>query len=452
MTSLAQILVDLKKTVGGCDLTEEFVTQSLLNSLHIDIDEGFTHTLPQTVDCVVYTAAHQGADNPLVKQAVADGIPVYSQAEALGHVFNTKKGIAVCGVGGKSTVSAMVTWILTQCNLSPSFSVGVGKIIGLEKTGQWDEKSEYFVAEADEYVTNPQAVQKGETPEPRFSYLKPYVTVCTNLSYDHPDVYKDFAQTKAAFEAFFSQIKPGGTLILNHKDIPEVAHHAADEVRSFGSAGDCDYLYVYEESESAEGVTHATLIVDQKRYELTLKVPGRYNVENAIAAIAACDVIGIDIQQAVSALASFSSTQRRFEFKGEKNTVLFYDDYAHHPSELSAVIRAAQSWFPTKDITIVFQPHTFSRTKSLITDFAAVLAQAPRLVLLDIFASARESADDTISSTILAEAVKDLGYQNDIPILKDYTELASYIKKHSAKNSVCITLGAGDIYKVHDLV
>lgn len=452
MTSLAQILVDLGKEVQGCDVEEAFVTQDKLDALGIAIDTGFSHQIPKKTDCVIYTAAHQGADNPVVKQAVQAGIPTYSQAEALGHVFNAQKGIAVCGVGGKSTVSAMITWILSELKYDPSFSVGVGEIIGLPNTGRWNPESQYFVAEADEYVTNPQAVQRGAEPEPRFSYLKPHCTVCTNLSFDHPDVYKDFDATKKAFTAFFSQIKPGGVLILNHKDLPELSKHSAAEVRTFGSAGECDYLYVYDEADSHAGITKATLIVNQERYEITLKVPGRYNVENAVAAIAACDAMGLDLEAVIQALSSFGSTQRRFEAKGEKQGVTFYDDYAHHPSEIEAVLRAIKSWYPEEKIYVAFQPHTYSRTKALLGDFAAALSLAPHLVLLDIFASARESKDPSVSSTVLKEAIQAGEYEGTIPVLANYSELAEYINKDIPTGSVCITLGAGDIYKVHEIV
>lgn len=452
MTSLAQILVDLGKKVGGCDVEEAFVTQEKLDLLGVSIDTGFSHTLPETTDCVIYTAAHQGADNPLVVEAVQKDIPTYSHAAALGHVFDAQKGVAVCGVGGKSTVSAMITWVLTQLGHDPSYSVGVGSIIGLEKTGRFTANSTYFVAEADEYVTNPQEVQRGAAPEPRFSYLHPFCTVCTNLSYDHPDVYSNFDQTKEAFTDFFSQIKPGGVLILNHKDLPEVTKHSASEVRTFGSAGECDYLYVYDEADSHAGVTKATIIVNAERFELTLKVPGRYNVENAVAAIAACDTLGFDIEEVITALASFGSTQRRFEYKGDKHGITFYDDYAHHPSELKAVLHALTSWYPNKEVYVAFQPHTYSRTKTLLNDFASTLAAAPNLVLLDIFASAREAEDTSISSAVLAKAIRVEGYIKEIPVLANYHALAEYVTTHIPKGSVCITLGAGDIYKVHELL
>lgn len=446
MTSLAQILVDLGKTVIGCDVTDEFVTQPRLDALNIECLAGFEHHIPETVDCVVYTAAHKGAKNPLVQQAAKLGIPTYSQAEALGHMYNTKKGIAVCGVGGKSTTSAMLTWILSKLDLHPSYSVGVGEIVNLPRTGVWEQDSEYFVAEADEYVTNPEEVKHGAQPTPRFSYLKPFCTICTNLEYDHPDVYKNFAETKKAYINFFNQIKPGGVLILNEKDVAEVTTYSASEVRTFGAVGNCDYLYDYDEAGSKDGVTKATLIANNTRYDLTLHVPGRYNVENAVAALAACDSLGIDLEKSIEALSSFASTKRRYERIENSLDLMIFDDYAHHPSEIEAVIRATKNWFPHKEIFVAFQPHTYSRTKALLSDFAAALSLAPNLVLLDIFASARESVDESISSQLLADEITATGFTGTIPVIPDYQSLAQYIQE-LPHGSVVLTLGAGDIYK-----
>ena len=451
MTSIAQMLLDLGKKVSGSDVPESFVTQKILDSNQISIDTNFETPMPKSVDCVIYTAAHEGADNPQVLAATQAAIPTLSQAEALAKFFNAQRGIAVCGVGGKSTVSAMLTWIFSKLGKQPSFSVGVGSILGLEKTGSWNPLSDYCIAEADEYVTNPQEVKKGGAPIPRFSYLQPFCTICTNLMYDHPDVYASFDETKKAFTEFFSAIKPGGTLILNHKDLPLLAKHSAETVVTFGSVGECDYLFVYDEEASHSGITKATLITNQERYELTLAVPGRYNVENAVAALAACDALGIDLNSAIEALASFSSTQRRFEAKGTKNGVIYYDDYAHHPSELSAVISALTHWYPNHKLYVAFQPHTFSRTKTLLPEFVSALATAPNLILLDIFASARENLDPTVSSQSIADGVTK-ETQKVIPVLASYQDLATYLSKNTEPKSIVLTVGAGDIYKVHDLI
>ena len=219
MTSMAQLLVDAKKTVSGSDVEEKFVTQEILDQLQVKIDLNFTAPLPADTDCVIYTAAHQALKNPQVEQAINKKIPAISQAEAVASLFNQQLGIAVCGVGGKSTVSAMISWILNDLKHDFSFSVGVGNIPGINKTGQWKPSAKYFAIEADEYVINPQANGE-EKIIPRFSFLKPKLTVCTNLKFDHPDVYRDFEHTKQVYNDFFRQIKPDGQLIVNYDDLP----------------------------------------------------------------------------------------------------------------------------------------------------------------------------------------------------------------------------------------
>src|SRR3989344_7365156 len=218
MTALAQLLGDYGVAITGSDVAADFVTQDILATLNLPVQSSFLEALPEKTECVIYTAAHQAVNNPQVQLALATGLATFSHAEALAIFFNQKQGVAVCGVGGKATPSAMITWILSQVGQQPSFAVGVGDIIGLHKTGFWSNDSTFFVAEADEYATDPAAVQAGEPLIPRFSFLEPQVTVCTNVSYDHPDVYRDFEQTKTVFNTFFKHIKSGGSLVYNSQN------------------------------------------------------------------------------------------------------------------------------------------------------------------------------------------------------------------------------------------
>jgi len=457
MTSLAQCLLDAGKKVSGSDVAENFVTQGLLAQLPLKIDTDFAQPIPDEVDCLIYTAAHHGKNNPQVQAAIAKNIPVYSQAEALGSLFNQKQGIAVCGVGGKSTVSAMIAWILSQISINnqPSFSIGVGNIPGLNKTGQWRASSQYFVAEADEYVTNPEEIRAGEPPQPRFSYLQPFITVCTNIKFDHPDVYRDFEQTVATFKKFFQQIKAGGKLIMNADDqstYEEMFEFQGSDlpVEFFGETPAASWQLTHYKAN--QGLTQSKFIYQDQIYELSLQIPGQYNALNALAAIAACQTINIPIDQSIQALAKFNSTMRRFEHLGQKNGVEYYDDYAHHPSELRAVIKAIQEWYPDRRIVIAFQPHTYSRTKQLFAEFAAALTTAPEVILLDIFASARENFDPTINCDQLVKRVKQLEPQTKISNLKTIENLAKFCQTELKSGDVLITLGAGDIYQVHDLL
>ncbi len=452
MTSMVQLLLDAGKTVSGCDVAEEFVTQKILNNKKVVIDVGFKHDIPKSVDCVIFTAAHNGKFNPMVVQAQEKGITTYSHALAQADLFNTKKGIAVCGVGGKSTVSAMIAWIFEKTNTPISYAVGVGNIPGLEKTAQWNDSSEYFVAEADEYVTDPSAPKRNEEITPRFSFLQPHITVCTNLKFDHPDVYTDFEHTKSVFESFFSQIDSNGILIQNISDLPHDLSTSAGTNLSFGKNPKADFSYTFDISQQKPGKTVAYIVHKEKQYILELQIPGEFNVQNALSAIAGAYSVGISIEKSVNALATFASTQRRFEFHGNKNGVLYYDDYAHHPNEIKSAIAALNAWYPENRKIIIFQPHTYSRTKQLMHEFTHAFKQASEVYLLDIFASAREELDPNTTTDQLKEKIQNLYPEINIKNLKNISSLATFLQQNTHENDVVLTLGAGDIYKVHDKI
>ena len=187
-------------------------------------------------------------------------------------------------------------------------------------------------------------------------------------------------------------------------------------------------------------------------YTLELSIPGEFNIANAVAAIAATTFIGVDINQAIDALKDFHSTMRRFEYIGEKNGVKYYDDYAHQPSEIKAAIQALADWYPQQRKIIAFQSHTYSRTKQLFADFVEALSTADEVYLIDIFASARENFDSTVSSDLLAEATKINNEELIIKNVKTIENLAKMLQETVEPGDVVLTLGAGDIYKVHELL
>lgn len=456
MTSLAQILIDADKAVAGCDVRQEFVTQKILDDLEIKIDYGFVHELPEEADIIVYTSAHGGPNNPIVLQAMEQNIPAVSQAEALAYFFNQKKGIAVSGVGGKSTVSAMITWILNQNSFDFSFSVGVGKIAGLDRTGQWKPEADYFVAEADEYVIDP-AVEIHQEIVPRFSFLKPYINVCTNLEYDHPDVYLDIHHSKRVFADFLLSANDQGYLVFNQdsQHLLELIDEKREQFKnkqiqllSFGTNSGTDVRLINNRIENQTNL--GKIQAFGSTYQLELPIPGEFNLMNALAALTAAKVIGIEVEQSLAALKTFRGTKRRFELKGIKNGIVYYDDYAHHPHEIVQTITALQNWHPNKRRVIAFQPHTFSRTKELLNQFAAALGIAEELVLLDIFPSARERFDPEISSDILLEEVRQNHPNTQIANLKTIESLADYCQHQLHEGDVLLTMGAGDIYLLYE--
>jgi len=442
MTSIAQILLDAGKQVFGSDLAEDFVTEPILTRLQIPIED--IQELPDFrklgVDAVIYTAAHQGIDNPQVREALQLGLPVYTQAEALAEFFNRQAGLAVCGVGGKSTVSAMVAFVLDKlAPLDLSFSVGVGEIIGMAATGQWRAAGKYFVAEADEYVVDPSAKAKGLEITPRFAFLKPFATICTNLKYDHPDVYPDFAATRAAFAQFFKQIKSGGLLVINGDnqdlvDLAEQTKRADFKIITFGESEGCDFRLA--------------------NFDFELQVPGKFNLMNALAALALLTSLSFAEEKVIAALKEFRSTKRRFELVKKDDQQWHFDDYAHHPSEVLAVINTLNDKFGDDKKLIAFQPHTFSRTRQLFNDFVDALASHTRdgdeILLIDIFPSAREAFDSEMNCDLLVEAVKRKYPNCQIQNLHTIEGLAKYVEQ--TPYHVFITIGAGDIYHAHELL
>ncbi len=459
MASIAQCLHDKGVILSGSDVAEDFVTKDVLQQVRITSHIGFSDThIPDNTELLIYTAAHEGPHNPEVIAAQQRGIAIMSQAEALGELFNTKRGIAVCGVGGKSTTSAMLAWIFSKLHIPISYSVGVGSIAGLSKTGQWDKNSEYFVAEADEYVIDPSAARRGEKITPRFSFLQPEIIVCTSLAFDHPDVYKDFEHTKQTFLEFFLKVKKNGVLIVHgdQKELVELAHAAKKQrtdisLHTYGEEQHNELVfgkYTYQQG-ALTTIIHCSHVATQ-HLPLQLRVPGKHNLLNACATLLACTQATISLEQASRALFSFHSTKRRFELKGEHNKVLYYDDYAHHPRELKLVIETLQQMYPQKAIYVIFQPHTFSRTKALFGQFVEVLGTAPHLVLTDIFASAREQFDPTVSSKLLAQHIAQKFPGLEMHYLPSLEEVTQFCLEKIPQDSVCMTVGAGDIYTIYD--
>ncbi len=408
MASLAQILADLGKTVTGSDVKEDFVTAEILRARGFTITVGFdgAHIAP---DCslVVYTGAHNGKQNIEVQAARERGIPVMSHAEALGVCMEGKRGISVCGTGGKSTTSAMIAWILHYAGKKPSYAIGVGNVPNLGSTGHYDVESEWFVAEADEYAVDPT-----DDHRPRFIYQHPELIVCTNLSFDHPDIYPDFETMKRTFSDFFNTIPENGALIT---------------------------------SENVPSILPSVRVIVPENTRIELPLPGIHNQENAQLALSVSKLCGVDEETALEALKIFQSTMRRFEYKGKLGEVEFFDDYAHTPDEIRSTLQAVREKFPTNRIVVAFQPHTYSRTKALFDDFVHALSQADSVLILDIFASAREAVDRTISADLLRSKL-----HNSPMKLRDYDELAAKLPEILKDNDVCITMGAGDIYKVYE--
>ncbi|MCD8484647.1 Mur ligase domain-containing protein [Candidatus Woesebacteria bacterium] len=444
MTALALMLQEAGVVVSGADVEEVFVTDSLLQAAGIPVVSLTEGQVPDEATVVVYSGAHRGWQNPLVQQALQAEKQVVHLAGAVGLLSREQKTVGVCGVGGKSTTSALLSWILSQNNAPLSYAVGVGSIPNLGKSGHWDSAAEYFVVEADEYVADPIADKT-----PRFLFLEPHILICTSLSYDHPDVYEDFSDTQKAFRLLFEKLPADGLLVYNGdnadlRDLIATAKIQAPTV-SVGEQPENDVQLSDWQVEDGIG----SVLLGARKLET--RVPGRHNLLNAAYAAVVAEHVGREWSEIVQAVREFSSTQRRFESKGTTVAgALCYDDYAHHPREIQAIVRGLKEWFPEKRITIAFQPHTFSRTKALRNEFVDALAGgADEVVLAPIFASAREAFDPSITSDDIVHDLQARGQQ--ARLLSPDDEMLQCIQA-LGPDDVFITLGAGDIYKVYDHV
>lgn len=344
MANLAVILKKMGKDVSGSDIGEEFITDELLARNNIQVSVGFVPSnVPRTTAAVVYSAAHGGDDNPQVDEAKKRGIKVYHQAEFLDRLMkNFKTKVAVCGSHGKTTTASLLAYALLKLGAKPSYLVGSPSFN--EYQGGDYLGNEYFVFEADEYGVNP---PKDKTI--KFNFFNPDIIICTNIDFDHPDVFEDLEHVRAEFEKFFKK---------------------ANKVFLCPADGDLKH----------------TACVVEALVELGFKKE--------------------DIRKAVQ---GFTGAKRRFEQKAYINDIYLFDDYAHHPAEIEATIEAAKRRFKNRRIIVIFQPHTYSRTQALLKQFKQSLQKADVIFLAPIFASARENSTDfsISSSDIIKEAAYD---------------------------------------------
>lgn len=441
MAALATYLHDRGVMVTGSDIADDFPTKDELVKSGISIFSGFDGSRMQgntKPDVVYYTGAHNGRDNVEVKAAVVEGIPAFPHGQGLGDIMKDSRQIVVSGSHGKTTTSAMIAVLLSQAKFDPSYAIGCGSIPGLGAAGAYG-KSDWFVAEGDEYVTDP-----GHDQTPRFMWLSPEILVVTNIDYDHPDAYPSLDAVKAAFTALQ---KKSASVVFNADDpnCAVLAKRDTDMTYGFSPAAD------YRITNVGTGNERMFFTLEERGVslgEFSIKVPGRHNVANAVAAMIAAHTAGIGWDVLREGIRSFRGTKRRFEKLGEHKGTVFYDDYAHHPAEIAATLKAARSWYPDKRIIAVFQPHTYSRTKSLLSEFGSAFSNADVVITTQIYASAREHDTLGIDGMTL---VRELAtHHTDVRYAQDKHDVSVVLDGLSGDNDVVIFMGAGDIYNWED--
>lgn len=436
LSAVAEILKDNGHTVTGTDIKVSEVTEHL-ESIGIKVFREHVAENVDNVDAVVYSAAVSD-ENPEVVRARELGIPLFSRAEVLGMLMeNYRSSIAICGTHGKTTVTSMTSLILRNAEYRPTILVGgnLPEINGNVEIGSND----YFVTEACEYMDS-------------FLNLKPSIGVILNIDSDHLDYFKDMDHIVKSFRTFVEQIGDEGTIVA-YGDNPFVKDVLKDHSNkiTYGYSESCDY---YAENIVFDDMGFPSFDIchdGNKVAELKLAVPGEHNVLNSMAAFATARHLGVDVRTIRDTLAAFGGTHRRFDFTGiTDGGVKVIDDYAHHPTECRATIAAASNVKHNR-LWIVFQPHTYTRTKALFNEFTECFTGADVLVLTDIYA-AREKDVYDISTEKLYNSMKELHPDKEIYYIGDFDRIADFIKSNAASGDMVITMGAGDVYKVGELI
>lgn len=436
MSGFAQLLHDYGFQVHGSDAHESKITDHL-ESLGIHIIYGQSkENITDDIDFVVYTAAIH-PDNPEFKAAQEMGLPMMERAEMVGQVMkNYQNAIAISGTHGKTTTTSMVSHIFLEAQKDPTISVGgiLKAIDGNIRVGH----SHDFITEACEYTNS-------------FLKFHPTAGIILNIDADHLDFFKDINDIRHSFRRFAKLIPEHGVLIVNGEipDLTEITEGLACQVITFGLTSDCDYS-ADNISFDEHGYGHFDLIHNgTKEAAIDLHVIGRHNITNALSAIALAQYYHIDMDSIKRGLLAFEGTERRFELKGSFNGVTVVDDYAHHPTEITATLTAAEK-YPHKHLWCVFQPHTYSRTRALLKEFAQALSQAENIVLADIYA-AREDDPGDISSRTLQEEIKKLG--KDAYYFPSFEEIEKFLSEKCINGDLLITMGAGNVVSIgEDLV
>ena len=449
MTPLSIIAKEAGIKVTGSDIADEFITDASLKKAGITPIVGFLNDNIKNPDLVITTGAHGGFENIEVLSAKQKGIPIITQGEAVGVFMNGDifekrfEGISVTGCHGKTTVTAMIATILKESGLDPSYLIGTGNIPSLNSCGHFGH-GKYFIAEADEYATEP-----SYDKTPKLLWQHPKTAIFTNIELDHPDLFKSVDEIREVFLKFANQLPEDGLLIACGDDpqIQKLISEFTGRVITYGFSPTNNFVI---KNVRISG-DHTFFWVDTKDTslgEFMINVVGEHNGLNALGAIIAALECGLSIEKIKEVIKKFTGTKRRFEYVGELSTgAVLFDDYAHHPTEIKKTLRAFSQSFPKSEIVCIFQPHTYSRTKILFDDFLHSFNNASTIILTNIYPSLREKPDPAISSKLLVDALST--YHRDAVFLPKLSDVVEYIKKKRyGRDTVVVTMGAGDVYKI----
>ncbi|SES81399.1 UDP-N-acetylmuramate--L-alanine ligase [Nitrosomonas marina] len=439
MSGIAEVMLNLKYQISGSDLSDNWVAQRL-KGLGIKVYTG--HAAEQIAGAdVVVTSTAVKPDNPEVIAAHEKNIPVVPRALMLAELLRLRRGIAIAGTHGKTTTTSLVASILAEADMDPTFVIG-GR---LEAAGCHARlgSGEFIVVEADE-------------SDASFLYLQPVLAVVTNVDADHMETYgHDFTRLKQTFVEFMHHLPFYGMAVLciDDANVRTLMHDITKPVTTYGFSEDAQIRAL--DTEHHNGQMHFTALIgvngSARRLPIHLNLPGLHNVQNALAAIAVANEIGVLDAAITRALASFKGVERRFQYYGEirlsrQRSFALIDDYGHHPAEIAATLDAARGAFPGRRLVLAFQPHRYTRTRDLFEDFVKVLSQADVLLLAEVY-SAGEEPIVAADSKSLTRSVRIKGKVEPI-YTANVEELTAAILDVVEDGDLVLVMGAGSIAKV----
>ncbi|WP_428245042.1 UDP-N-acetylmuramate--L-alanine ligase [Eubacterium sp. Marseille-QA0814] len=432
MSALAEIMISRGFTVTGSDSHESKITDHL-ESLGAKIFYNqVAGNISSNIDVLIYTAAIK-QDNPELVKAKELGIPLLTRAEFLGQIMlNYPMAIGVSGTHGKTTTTSMLSQIMLEGNTDPTILVGgiMPAIHGNTRVGHSDK----LITEACEYTNS-------------FLSFKPNMAIILNVAADHLDFFKDLDDIRHSFRKFAELVPDDGFLVIN-SDIDNLEYFTDGlkcKVITVGSdPAKSDYSAANIEFDQFAKGSYDLVVNGEKSFHVALNVTGEHNIYNSIAAIAAAHAMGISDENIKAGLTQYGGTDRRFQYKGKVGDVTIIDDYAHHPDEITATIKTAKH-YPHKKMWVVFQPHTYSRTKSLLPEFGKALKEADAVVLADIYA-AREKDTLGVSSLDVKKEIEKYG--TEVHYYPSFSEIENFLLESCSPGDLLITMGAGDVVKI----
>jgi UDP-N-acetylmuramate--alanine ligase len=440
LSAIARILLERGEVVSGSDLESSSFAREI-EELGAKVMIGHRADYILGADLVIRSSAIPD-NNVEIQAALEAEIPIYKRADYLGELMAGKKGIAVAGTHGKTTTTAMISWMLTSLEQDPSYIIGgVSKNLGQNAHAGGGE---LFVIEADEY-------------DYMFLGLQPQIAIVTNIEHDHPDVYPTEEVFFQAFIDFANRIKDGGVLIACQDDYG--AAKLVDMTVGFGFSCYSYGLGSMSPYETPDYSVQNLTLTSENIYvfdalfrgghltEVSISLPGIHNVRNAIAAIAVAHQLDLPTTDAAQALMEYQGTERRFEVRGEFSGIEVIDDYAHHPTEIKATLAAARSRFPGRKLWAVWQPHTYSRTSALFDDFLTAFEDADHVLITEIFAS-RETPDQNESSLQIVHAMN----HPDVLYMASNGQVVEYLMGNLKHGDVLMVLSAGDAIQISEEV